>query len=532
MSRADRIAAQQALAAEFEKVAVEILQNAPDVDAWRVPWAIERAREKMAGIVIPMAAERQARRALEKTARERRLKPKGSGNLKFLRLAADGGTIMPWLGDDDDEGPADVATFNLKTEPGLLGDIARFSISYAFRPISEFAQISALAVLAPLFARRFATPTGGGLNLYLIGLAPTGSGKEALIAAPQAVLQAADLGHLAGAGDFTSDSAIELAIRARPNFLAPIDEVGEFVGSAQHKMAASFSRTIRKALLDLYGKSRPDGRWTGKQKAEIDNDKANDPVYSPSLSILGASTSEGFFSALTEANLADGFINRLLVVQGGKPLPRNLDPVRLAVPETVITALKAAYEAGDAGNLSSLASRTATMRPKMQTVPWADDAAQTDWLTICDWQDEAEEAGRGGITGRAAEQALKVATLRALARNPHEPAVTGGDIKWAWELVRTSIEALEQAAAANMGASDFELLVQAIERAVIDAGPQGIAWSKLNERRGVTKHTPKMVEAAVQRLVEREVVRVGIMSGPKGGRPGKRLQVLCFQRGS
>lgn len=103
--------------------------------------------------------------------------------------------------------------FELEREPGLLGDLARWSVNYAFRPVPEFAALIALATLAPVFSRRFATPTAAGLNLYLIGLAETGGGKEAVIGAPQALLGAAKLDFLIGAGDFTSDSAIELALR-------------------------------------------------------------------------------------------------------------------------------------------------------------------------------------------------------------------------------------------------------------------------------------------------------------------------------
>jgi len=420
--------------------------------------------------------------------------------------------------------------FNLATEPGLLGDLARWSLAYAFRPIAEFAQLSALAVLAPLFARRFATPTGLGLNLYLVGLATTGSGKEALIGAPPAALDAAGLGFLIGPGDFTSDSAIEVALRARPNFLAPIDEVGEFVGAAQHRNAAGFSRTIRKSLLELHSKSRPDGRWTGKQKADATHDKAADPLYSPSLSILGASTGSGFFESLTESNISDGFINRLVVVQGGRAGELNLDHARTKVPPALAKALTSAYDLSSAGNLAPSTARDALSPPKMRHVPWALDGAENAWLAIWDWQRLAEDAGRGGFTGRAAANVLVVATLRALARNPEAPRVALGDINWAWEFVQASIETIERGARENMSGSEFEQLVKAIEAAVIKAGAEGLPRSTLLRARGVSRHTPQMVDAAIKRLVETETVFNDIR-GPKGGRPVNRIVATCFQAG-
>ncbi len=426
--------------------------------------------------------------------------------------------------------PSQHKEFDLATEPGLLGDLARWSLAYAFRPIAEFAQLSALAVLAPLFARRFATPTGLGLNLYLVGLAATGSGKEALIGAPPAALDAANLGFLIGPGDFTSDSAIEVALRARPNFLAPIDEVGEFVGAAQHRNAAGFTRTIRKSLLELHGKSRPDGRWTGKQKADAMHDKAAEPLYSPSLSILGASTGVGFFESLTESNISDGFINRLVVVQGGRAGELNLDHARTKVPSALAKALTSAYDLSSAGNLAPSAARDALSPPKMRHVPWALDGAEQAWLTIWEWQRLAEDAGRGGFTGRAAANVLVVATLRALARDPEAPGVALGDINWAWEFVHASIDTIERGARENMSGSDFEQLVKAIEAAVNKAGDDGLPRSVLLRARGVSRHTPQMVDAAIKRLEETETV-FRDLGGPKGGRPVNRIVATCFHAG-
>lgn len=510
---------------------VECARILPDVDALAASIIVAEPLLDLADASdIANRAIYRRRREVEASLRSRARREALLAELAHLRSAvAAQGALTP-LGAVTTLAPAPRKQFYLATEPGLLGDLARWSLAYAFRPIAEFAQLSALAVLAPLFARRFATPTGLGLNLYLVGLGTTGAGKEALIGAPPAVLDAAGLGFLIGPGDFTSDSAIEVALRARPNFLAPIDEVGEFVGAAQHRNAAGFSRTIRKSLLELHGKSRPDGRWTGKQKADALQDKAADPLYSPSLSILGASTGAGFFESLTEANISDGFINRLVVVQGGKAGELNLDNTRMTVPTALSKALTSAYDLSSAGNLAPSTARDALSRPKMRHVPWAADGAERAWLEIWQWQIEAEDAGRAGFTGRAAANALVVATLRALARDPAMPAVAIGDVSWAWEFVRASIETIERGARENMSGSDFEQLVKAIEAAVIKAGVEGLPRSVLLRARGVSRHTPQMVDAAIKRLEDTEAVFKDLR-GPKGGRPVNRIVATFFQAG-
>ena len=83
---------------------------------------------------------------------------------------------------------------------------------------------------------------GGTPLVRLNRVIPAGSGTVA-----------AKLEFLIGAGDFTSDSAIELALRARPNFLAPIDEVSEFIGSDAEdaEEAAAATATATDAATDI-----------------------------------------------------------------------------------------------------------------------------------------------------------------------------------------------------------------------------------------------------------------------------------------
>ena len=77
--------------------------------------------------------------------------------------------------------------------------------------------LAALAVSCGIFGRRYATPTGLGLNLYLIGLARSSGGKDDPLTAPQELFAACNLMRLVGPGDVTSGhGAIETALRHKP----------------------------------------------------------------------------------------------------------------------------------------------------------------------------------------------------------------------------------------------------------------------------------------------------------------------------
>jgi len=419
----------------------------------------------------------------------------------------------------DERPSAPRPAFDLDNEPGLLGDIARWSQVFAFRPVREFAQPAALATLSALFGRRWATPTGLGLNLYQVAIAETGGGKDALLGAPRALLSAAGFRHLLGPGDFSSDAAIEKSLRVRPAQLMPLDEFGKLAQAMQGRNAPAFAKLAAKALLEIYPRSAPNSEWTGKARASDEHDCAADPIHSPTLSLLGVSTPEGFFEGMTQENLNDGFLNRLTVIRAGRAGERQRDPSRLTPPPALLDALRAAFEASQPeGNLAGAAARDASMIPHVQFARWADDDALRAIEAVEAWEDDASDAGRRGVAGRAAEQVQKIATLRALSRRPADPAIGADDIRWAFAMVEASIAEIERGARENMAGSDFEALVNAVERAVITAGDEGIAWSHLVQRKGVSKADDRLLEAAVKRLeVSERIWRIGA--------GGKRLKV-------
>lgn len=415
--------------------------------------------------------------------------------------------------------------FDLETEPGLLGDIARWSQTYAYRPVREFAQPAALAVLSAVFGRRWATPTGLGLNLYQVAIADTGGGKDALLGAPKALLAEAGLRHLIGPGDFTSDAAIETALRMRPSQLMPLDEFGKLAQAMMGRNAQSYAKLAAKSLLEIYPRSQPGSEWSGKQRADPERDSAAEPVHSPTLSILAVSTREGFFEGMSQQTLDDGFLNRLTLIRAGKEGARQRDASRLIPPPALVEATRDAYAAGGApGNLAEPASRSASLRPAIRIARWADSAAEVALIEIECWQDDAVEAGKRGFCARVAEQCQKIATVRALAREPADPAVTAEDLRWAFAMVKSSVDAIEQGAREMMAGSEFEALCNAILSAVRQAGPKGLPMSHLVRKKGVSKAHDRDVEGALQRLRKAEQVWLDIGSANGKSQPVSRVR--------
>lgn len=422
--------------------------------------------------------------------------------------------------------PSRIKPFDVAGEPGLLGEIARWMMTVFYRPIPEFAMLGSIALLSVIFGRRFETPTGSGLNLYLVGLASTAAGKDDALDAAQTLLEECGMWHLIGPQDITSDSSIETALRASPCFLMPMDEIGVFLQGMSARNAGGFEKRVRKAFLELYSKSTK--RWSGKQRADPSLINSQAPIFCPTISILGFSVVDGFYDGLTEQNLSDGFVNRLTVVMPEGKVESNTMRPRVTVPAGLVASVKEAASAAAemAGNLAAVAARTPNMKPLLNRIGWESDAVRKHWFAIEQRQLVAidRDPSIQGVIGRSAEQTLKLASIRALSRDPASPAVALSDVEWAYEIVLASIENIKQGVSDHMAGSDFEALVKCIERYARQAGGEGIAWSDLTRRKGVSKAEPRLVEAAIKRLVEQQVIFDPEAANPKAGRPGKRIR--------
>src|SRR5690606_16535094 len=112
--------------------------------------------------------------------------------------------------------------------------------------------------------------------------------------------------------------------------------------------------------------------------------------------------------------------------------------------------------------------RLPDMPPSLVEIPWKDASAERTWLDLEDWQEgeiERDES-RDGILGRLAENAIRLATLRALSRDPAGTSVAVEDIEWARAIMMASVRAVDDGVEKYMTSSQFESLCQAIMMAL------------------------------------------------------------------
>ncbi|MBS7702653.1 hypothetical protein [Chelatococcus asaccharovorans] len=123
------------------------------------------------------------------------------------------------------------------------------------------------------------------------------------------------------------------------------------------------------------------------------------------------------------------------------------------------------------------------------------------------------------INGRAAENTLRLATLRAISRNPAAPAVAVDDIEWGFAIVHRSIAIISDGISRHMAASPAEALRNAVKEALRDK-PNGLAYSLLLQRQGIRKADNRLLKDALRWLLDaQEIIDVSGNHEPgKGSR--------------
>jgi hypothetical protein len=392
--------------------------------------------------------------------------------------------------------------FTAEAAGGLMGQLTDWILNTSRRKSPEFAVMASIAFMSAFYGRRVVGPTGCGVNLYLAGIAGPGFGKEAPLQRLVKVLQDADMAFLVGAGEVSSSSAIEKILRRKPAVVMPWDEIGDVLEAINARGPGNWAATIRKAMLELYSKST--GVWFGKETT--DEERIGSPIHCPSLTVVGTSTPTRFYGGLSDKNLNDGFAARIVfIAPTARPERGNPRDNGLIVPEALREAIKTANKSFPWPGMDSPGRwRLPDMPPSLVEIPWKDASAERTWLDLEDWQEgEIEhDESRDGILGRLAENAVRLATLRALSRDPAGTAVAVEDIEWARAIMMASVRAVDDGVEKYMASSQFEGLCQTILAALRGASGGAMYRAELLKRRGIRGADNKMFNDAIVRLQE------------------------------
>ncbi|CAD5276839.1 conserved hypothetical protein [Bosea sp. 62] len=405
-----------------------------------------------------------------------------------VTIVADTGEVVDDADDDpeDEEGEAPPIDEALTHVDGVLGEVIDFIVATSRRPNRRLALSAALPLCATLLGRRMATPTGAGLQLYVIATYPTGGGKQHQLDAIDRLMRAAELQRHVGPSQFMSMSALVKHVANSPLTICAQDEFGALLKRLSHPRASTHEQGISMVLRSLWGSNFATVRTPAYAST------SSVEIAAPCLSLYGPTTPEELYEALRGRDVVNGFLNRFLVIDGGERVA-EVEPRRKLrdVPDSLRDGMMRLYRAGTTGrgNLSGYVCKNTAPDPEGLHARWQDQRAEDIYRDLSSTAQRRidADAETGQFMARVAEIAVRCATIRACGRDPDIPTVTGDDMDWAAALVWQSTERLIGDAGRFMvdplGAAEFERKLLA---KVHSAGPRGVRMRELH--RAMQRH--------------------------------------------
>lgn len=323
--------------------------------------------------------------------------------------------------------------------PGLVGRLAQFIYDAAPRPVPEIALAGAIGILAGIVGRSY-NVSGTGLNQYVLLLAPTGTGKEAIASGADKIMAAVQR-TVPAAIDFIGPAEISSAQALAKHFSKVSSSffsvVGEF-GIALQQMSAEHASPhmlgLRRMLLDLYNKS-----GEGKVlRPTIYSDAAKNiaSVAAPNFVLIGESTPERFYENLREGLITEGLLPRFTIIEYNGKRPELNENHQRAEPSFELVEQMATLCA------HSLMLNSQNKAIHVQLSLKAKEIFDRFNLH-CDREiNNSEREVRRHLWNRAHVKALKLASLLAIGNYPYQPEIDEESANWAISLISYDVRAL------------------------------------------------------------------------------------------
>ncbi|MFN3578809.1 MAG: PriCT-2 domain-containing protein, partial [Tabrizicola sp.] len=208
---------------------------------------------------------------------------------------------------------APAPSFPLTIPGGLVGELARHMIDTARRPQPLLAVGASLCALGALMGRRYRTETDLRTNLYIVGIADSGSGKNHAREVVNRLFFEAGLAHHLGGNKIASGAGLLTALHRQPAILFQIDEFGMFLSAAaDRKRSPRHVTEILDNMTELY--SAASGVFLGAEYANRDGSNERRDIVQPCLCVYGTTTPLHFWGSLQGANVVDGSLARFIIL--------------------------------------------------------------------------------------------------------------------------------------------------------------------------------------------------------------------------
>lgn len=434
---------------------------------------------------------------------------------------------------DFDEIPDDIKLFSSAGScGGMLAEIQKQMLDTAPLPCPEVAAAASVTLLGTVFGRKFATETGLRTNTYHVAVAGTGAGKDHPRKMNKVILQRAGMFDFIGGEEIASGQGLLSSMTVCGNRLFQLDEYGLMLQAISNPKAGAHLVAIASNFMKLY--SSAGSIISGAERADQKNHKRADIEY-PCVNMLGTTTPQELFPAMSSAQVVNGYANRMLFWFAPKRrAKRRMDAGIPRVSDDVVEWIKAVRM------MAIGMEGTAPDNPIL--VPFSDGAREA----LCKFEDEILEASDGmdanphlsNLWARTWEQAAKMSLIVCLSRMPigHikagiRPEISAEDVRWSICAVRHLTQKMAVIVGARVADTNFEALCKGAMRVIEKAGRHGLTEREIGRAYHPFSGLDPVGRDKVFAILKRdERVLFFVFAPPSGrGRPRKAWVASKFE---
>lgn len=409
---------------------------------------------------------------------------------------------------------------------GVIADLMALMAATAKRPQPVLALGASLCAIGALMGRKYRTESNIRSNLYVVGIAESGAGKNHSRIVINELFRKANLLQYLGGNKIASGSGLLTAIQRQPAILFQLDEFGMFLSAtADRKRSPRYVCEILDLMTELYTTSGT--TYFGVEYASTQHNNGHRAIHQPCACIYGTTTPLHFWQALQASNVADGSLARFLIMESEDDFPDSneafgvIDP-----PQDLIDKLILIHQGGGKlnGNLTDVGAidevlidpRIVPMTPKAR-----DTFRQLDQELVGRLR-TSRGTGYSSILARIEENATKLALLRAVSRDPVDPQIEDHDAEWGIKLSRHCAELTIREASARVSENQVESHHKRAMQILRDAGMAGMTKTEFTRRTQFMDHRQR--DGVLRTLSEAGLIEATTLQNK--GRPTQMLKVL------
>lgn len=420
---------------------------------------------------------------------------------------------------DEDDIPS-----HLLNVPGVLGLAVEHYNATSTQNQPQFAVQTALALGSVVLGRYWMTEHDNFTSLYLVNLGVTGSGKEFSRKFISRALEESGLGDVVGPSMYASSAGIMSELAWKPRHITVYDEFGMLLASTGNNSNTNL-RDAQRLLMSLFGQlgdvARPVAYSTNGKTAQQIEGMRSQKVVRPAVTILGLSTPETFFDALSQDDVASGFLNRLLVVNSRRdPQVEDMRAWR-KIPAELRTWINEFGSTGDEDFLAGELSTEAEEPEIVEFTPGAKARLREIAQEVIDLQAKYRPYRLDGMLSRSREIAMRIALIVSLSRKKNR--IDEVSVDWSWDYVRFYTMEMIANTRRMMGSTPTARIADHLADVIAQAGKKGLSQRDMGRKSYEFAKLDSRAQGEViyALTTHMDIVKVSI-KGDSRGRPSIR----------